>query len=112
MDSLLSVSRSIDWLIDLLVLFSLIFQDNTLDKIGSSVGVLKDMSQKIGSEITEHMVIMDDLGNSMERTDTAMGAVMKKLNKVSKMADDKTQWTVLIGLVFVLFIVILLFFVL
>ena len=48
----------------------------------------------------------------MERTDTAMGAVMKKLNKVSKMADDKTQWTVLIGLVFVLFIVILLFFVL
>ncbi|OQV23656.1 hypothetical protein BV898_02398 [Hypsibius exemplaris] len=87
-------------------------QDNTLDKIGTSVGTLKEMSQKIGSEITEHMVIMDDLGNSMEKTDTTMSYVMKKLNKVSRMADDRTQWTVLIVLVIILFIVILLFFVL
>jgi t-SNARE complex subunit (syntaxin) len=87
-------------------------QDSTLDKIGSSVGVLKDMSQKIGTEINEHLVIMDDLGNSMERTDTTMSFVMKKLNKVSRMADDKTQWTLLIVLLVILIIVILLFFVL
>ncbi|GAU88720.1 hypothetical protein RvY_01360 [Ramazzottius varieornatus] len=87
-------------------------QDETLDKIGSSVGVLKEMSQKIGTEVNEHLVIMDELGEHMERTDTTMSVVMKKLHKVSNMADDKTQWTIIIVLLVILFIVILLFFVL
>lgn len=87
-------------------------QDETLEKIGSSVGVLKGMSEKIGTEIGDHLVIMDEMGNQMDRTDSTMSVVMKKLQKVSHLSDDKSQWTVIIVLLIVLLVVLLLFFIL
>ncbi|XP_055355162.1 syntaxin-6-like [Paramacrobiotus metropolitanus] len=84
-------------------------QDDTLDKIGSSVGVLKDMSEKIGMEVSDHMVIMDDLGDKMERTDGTMTVVMRKLQKVSRLSDDRSQWWAIGVLLVILLIILILF---
>lgn len=83
-------------------------QDGQLEQIGSSVGVLKDMSSRIGGELDEQALMLDDLGNSMERTDSKMDNVMKKIAKVTHMSNDRRQCYaigVLIVLLLVLFII-------
>jgi len=83
-------------------------QDDNLERIGDSVHVLKDMSQRIGSELDEQAIMLDDLGQNMDRTHSRLDTVMKKLAKVTRMSNDKRQWYAIGILLLILFIVILL----
>jgi len=83
-------------------------QDDNLERIGDSVHVLKDMSHRIGGELDEQAIMLDDLGQGMERTHSRLDTVMKKLAKVTRMSNDKRQWYAIGILLVVLFIVILL----
>jgi len=87
-------------------------QDENLEQIGDSVHVLKDMSHRIGSELDEQAIMLDDLGHGMEHTHSRIDTVMKKLAKVTRMSNDKRQWYAIGILVVILFIVILLLIVL
>ncbi|WAR30719.1 STX6-like protein [Mya arenaria] len=47
-------------------------QDEQLDMIGSSVGVLKNMSHQIGNELEEQNRMLDDFGHEMDVTESRM----------------------------------------
>ncbi|XP_060066079.1 syntaxin-6-like [Ylistrum balloti] len=87
-------------------------QDDQLEKIGTSVGVLKNMSHQIGNELEEQNIMLDDFGHQMDTTESKMDATMKKMAKVLHMSNDKRQWCAIFVLLGVLLIVVILFMVL
>ncbi|ESO86355.1 hypothetical protein LOTGIDRAFT_129177 [Lottia gigantea] len=87
-------------------------QDDTLELIGGSVGVLKNMSHQISGELDEQNVMLDEFRHEIESTDSRLDGTMKKMAKVLHMSNDKRQWTAIIVLIVILVIILILFFVL
>ncbi|XP_063726219.1 syntaxin-6-like [Symsagittifera roscoffensis] len=83
-------------------------QDEEIDRVTTSIGVLKSMSRQIGDELDDQNEALDDLHHEMDSTSSKMDNVMKKLAKVTRLSDDKRQWTA----IFVLSITILILFLL
>jgi len=86
-------------------------QDEQLELVANSVGVLKSMSQSIGNELTEQSVIINNLGDEIENTQNKMDAVLRKMAKVTHMSNDGRQWCAIgvlgssIFAIFILFII-------
>ncbi|XP_039983828.1 syntaxin-6 [Xiphias gladius] len=87
-------------------------QDDQLELVSGTIGVLKNMSERIGMELDEQAVMLDDFSHEMDNTQSRLDNVMKKLAKVSHMNSDRRQWCAIGVLLAILFIVILLFFIL
>ncbi|XP_070687684.1 syntaxin-6 [Pempheris klunzingeri] len=87
-------------------------QDEQLELVSGTIGVLKNMSERIGMELDEQAVMLDDFGHDMDNTQSKLDNVMKKLAKVSHMTSDRRQWCAIGVLLAILFVVILLFFIL
>ncbi|XP_068999945.1 syntaxin-6 [Embiotoca jacksoni] len=87
-------------------------QDEHLELVSGTIGVLKNMSERIGMELDEQAVMLDDFGHQMDNTQSRLDNVMKKLAKVSHMTSDRRQWCAIGVLLAILFVVILLFFIL
>ncbi|KFD70257.1 hypothetical protein M514_09215 [Trichuris suis] len=66
-------------------------QDENLEKIGTSVRVLKNMSENISSELEEHAIMLDDLQQGLEDTHAKMDTVMKKVTKALNLSTDRVQ---------------------
>ncbi|KRY66526.1 GDP-fucose protein O-fucosyltransferase 1 [Trichinella pseudospiralis] len=64
-------------------------QDENLEKIGANVRVLRDMSAKIGFEIEEQSIMLDDLNADLDSTQAKMATVMNKMGKVMHMSAGK-----------------------
>ncbi|VDK77013.1 unnamed protein product [Litomosoides sigmodontis] len=84
-------------------------QDKDLEKVGDSVQLLKDMSSRIGTELEEQSIMLDELSTDMERTGMKLNEMVKKIAKVTNMNDDKRQWMAIFILSIILFIIVLLF---
>ncbi|XP_019386492.1 PREDICTED: syntaxin-6 isoform X1 [Crocodylus porosus] len=63
-------------------------QDEQLELVSGSIGVLKNMSQRIGGELEEQAVMLDDFSHELESTHSRLDNVMKKLAKVSHMTSE------------------------
>lgn len=87
-------------------------QDEQLELVSGTIGVLKNMSERIGMELDEQAVMLDDFSHEMDNTQSRLDNVMKKLAKVSHMTSDRRQWCAIGVLLAILFVVILLFFIL
>ncbi|KAM3876452.1 syntaxin-6 [Diretmus argenteus] len=87
-------------------------QDDQLELVSGTIGVLKNMSERIGMELDEQTVMLDDFSHEMDNTQSRLDNVMKKLAKVSHMTSDRRQWCAIGVLLAILFVVILLFFIL
>ncbi|XP_061490247.1 syntaxin-6 [Rhineura floridana] len=87
-------------------------QDEQLELVSGSIGVLKSMSQRIGGELDEQAVMLDDFSHELDSTQSRLDNVMKKLAKVSHMTSDRRQWCAIIILFVILLVVLSLFFVL
>nr|XP_019962876.1 PREDICTED: syntaxin-6 [Paralichthys olivaceus] len=87
-------------------------QDEQLELVSGTIGVLKNMSERIGMELDEQSVMLDDFGHEMDNTQSRLDNVMKKLAKVSHMTSDRRQWCAIGVLLAILFVVLLLFFIL
>ncbi|XP_063787228.1 syntaxin-10 [Pseudophryne corroboree] len=85
-------------------------QDAELELVSGSIRVLKDMSGRIGDELDEQAVMLDDFSQEMDNTQTRMDSVLKRLAKVSHMTSDRRQWCMIIALVVALIIVLILLF--
>ncbi|KAL8566633.1 hypothetical protein ACOMHN_049774 [Nucella lapillus] len=84
-------------------------QDDHLDMIGSSVGVLKNMSHHIGNELEDQNVLLDEFRHDVDHTETRLDHTMKKMAKVMHMSNDRRQWMAILALVIILIIIIILF---
>ncbi|KAK6178097.1 hypothetical protein SNE40_012927 [Patella caerulea] len=87
-------------------------QDDQLELIGGSVGVLKNMSRQIGGELDEQNVMLSDFRHEIETTDSRLDSTMKKMAKVLHMSNDKRQWMAIVVLIIILVVILVLFFVL
>uniref|UniRef100_G1SMD4 t-SNARE coiled-coil homology domain-containing protein n=1 Tax=Oryctolagus cuniculus TaxID=9986 RepID=G1SMD4_RABIT len=87
-------------------------QDEQLELVSGSIGVLKSMSQRIGGELEEQAVMLDGFSHELESTQSRLDNVMKKLAKVSHMTSDRRQWCAIAVLFAVLLVVLILFLVL
>nr|XP_023669089.1 syntaxin-6 [Paramormyrops kingsleyae] len=85
-------------------------QDEQLELVSGSIGVLKNMSQRIGQELDEQAVMLDDFSHEMENTQSRLDNVMKKLAKVSHMTSDRRQWCAIGILLAILFVILILFY--
>lgn len=84
-------------------------QDNQMEHVSHSVGVLKSMGQQIGNELEEQAIILDGLGHEIDQTDSKLQTVLVRVEKMLRLADDKKQTYVLIALVLMMVIVVVLF---
>uniref|UniRef100_H3C244 Syntaxin 6 n=1 Tax=Tetraodon nigroviridis TaxID=99883 RepID=H3C244_TETNG len=64
-------------------------QDEQLELVSGTIGVLKNMSERIGMELDEQAVMLDDFSHEMDNTHSKLDNVMKKLAKVSHMTSGK-----------------------
>ncbi|XP_034559794.1 syntaxin-6 [Notolabrus celidotus] len=87
-------------------------QDEHLELVSGTIGVLKNMSERIGMELDEQSVMLDDFTHEVDNSQTRLDNVMKKLAKVSHMTSDRRQWCAIGVLLAILFVVLLLFFIL
>ncbi|XP_040841268.1 syntaxin-6 isoform X2 [Ochotona curzoniae] len=87
-------------------------QDEQLELVSGSIGVLKSMSQRIGGELEEQAVMLDSFSHELESTQSRLDNVMKKLAKVSHMTSDRRQWCAIAVLFAILLVVLVLFLVL
>ncbi|XP_055021122.1 syntaxin-6 [Boleophthalmus pectinirostris] len=84
-------------------------QDEQLELVSGTIGVLKNMSERIGMELDEQAVMLDDFSHEMDNTQSRLDNVMKKLAKVSHMTSDRRQWCAIGILLGILFVIIILF---
>lgn len=87
-------------------------QDEELDRIHSTVGTLKSMSQQIGSELDDQSVMLDDLGLEMDVSESKLDATVTKIAKALHLSNDRRQWIAIGVLLVIMSIVIALFFLL
>ncbi|XP_069803970.1 syntaxin-10 [Dendropsophus ebraccatus] len=83
-------------------------QDAELELVTGSIRVLKNMSGKIGDELDEQAVMLDEFSYEMDNTQSRMDTVLKRMAKVSHMTSDRRQWCAIAALVVILFIVLIL----
>ncbi|KAI9514507.1 hypothetical protein NQZ68_032895 [Dissostichus eleginoides] len=62
-------------------------QDEQLELVSGTIGVLKNMSERIGMELDEQSVMLDDFTHEVDNTHSRLDSVMKKLAKVSHMTS-------------------------
>ncbi|XP_043209123.1 syntaxin-6-like [Amphibalanus amphitrite] len=87
-------------------------QQQQLDRIGSSVGTLRNISRQIGDEVDQQNVLVEDITHDVDSAQGKMDATMHKMAKVLRITNDRRQWTAIAVLSLILFIIILLFFIL
>uniref|UniRef100_A0A8C6UDV4 Syntaxin 10 n=1 Tax=Neogobius melanostomus TaxID=47308 RepID=A0A8C6UDV4_9GOBI len=85
-------------------------QDEQLELVSGSIRVLKDMSGRIGDELDDQAVMLEDFGDEMDQTSSRMDSVLKKLEKVSHMTSSRRQWCAIGVLVAIMVVVLILFF--
>ena len=87
-------------------------QDAELDKLQENVGLVRQIGQEIGDEIEKQSVILDELGDQVENTDTR---IVSSRRKIDEIIEKSSNWKIglFIGiLVVVLIVIIILIFVL
>ncbi|XP_040263533.1 syntaxin-6 isoform X2 [Bufo bufo] len=85
-------------------------QDEELELVSGSIGVLKNMSHRIGNELDEQAVMLDDFSHELDTAQSRMDNVLKKLAKVSHMTSDRRQWCAIVVLLALLLVVLILFY--
>ncbi|XP_028573189.2 syntaxin-10 isoform X1 [Podarcis muralis] len=81
-------------------------QDEQLELVSGSIRVLKHMSSRVGEELDEQTVMLEDFAHEMDSTHSHMDGVLKKMARVSHMASERRQWCI-IGLLLVVMVVVL-----
>ncbi|XP_066469508.1 syntaxin-10 [Tiliqua scincoides] len=85
-------------------------QDEQLELVSGSIRVLKYMSGRVGEELDEQAVMLEDFAHEMDSTHSHMDGVLKKMAGVSHMTSDRRQWCIICLLVVILVVVVVLLF--
>jgi len=87
-------------------------QDEDLDAISRATGTLKEMGVTINDELHRQQLILEEMDTEVDKTNSRLNNVMKRLNKLIDSTSDRVQWClvivltlILIGLVIIVFYV-------
>ena len=72
-------------------------QDQELDKLGAGVQRVKALAKVMNTEISEQNVILDSLEDDIDKTDSNMQSMQKKLKGMVEDAknSDRALWSVI-----------------
>lgn len=82
-------------------------QDDQLDRLGESVGRQRDLSIQMGTELDEHVGMLDDIDEGVDRHQGTLDRARKRLGTVSRRAKDNWSWLTIGILILVLVLLIL-----
>ncbi|XP_043204192.1 syntaxin-6-like isoform X1 [Amphibalanus amphitrite] len=85
-------------------------QQRHLDRIGQSVGTLRDMSQRLGTEVDDQSIMIEDITHEVDAAQGKVDTTMSRMMKVLRISNDKRQWTAIGVLSGIMLIVVLMFF--
>ncbi|CAH8583042.1 unnamed protein product [Schistosoma bovis] len=84
-------------------------QDNRLDQLGTTISNLKGMSQRIGDELGDQVVLLDDFNNEMVSTESRLDSVTKRTARLLHLNTDRRQWCAIFSLLITLIVILILF---
>ncbi|QPG75367.1 hypothetical protein FOA43_002720 [Brettanomyces nanus] len=70
----------------------IINQDQTLDHLGDSVSRQHEMSLQINGEVNDHMVLLDDLENGMDRTNVRLIRGQRNIRRFREALRERGDW--------------------
>lgn len=88
------------------------YQDERLGQLGASISTLKGMSRRIGDELEDQVVLLDDFSGEMGYTESKLDAVTKRTARLLHLSTGRRQWWAIAGLSLALLIILILFVVL
>ncbi|CAH7684737.1 hypothetical protein BY996DRAFT_6434463 [Phakopsora pachyrhizi] len=75
-------------------------QDQTLSTISGVVGVLREQANLMGREIGDQNIMLEDLDEGIDRTESRLSKANRKLNKfVDDNKNSKSSWLIIILIV-------------
>ncbi|XP_058022711.1 syntaxin-10 isoform X2 [Ahaetulla prasina] len=74
-------------------------QDEQLELVSGSISVLRHMSGRVGEELDEQTIMLEDFAQEMDSTQSGIDGVFKKMGRVSHMARERRQWCIICLLV-------------
>ena len=86
-------------------------QDKQIDRVGGTMTVLHQMGQDIGIELDEQNKLIDEIDEDMQRTDTRLTSLTKRVNKAIRNSSDRCQLICIVILVIIIVIILVMFFV-
>ncbi|KAK0123563.1 hypothetical protein ONS96_010542 [Cadophora gregata f. sp. sojae] len=82
-------------------------QDEALDRLGESIGRQRELSIQIGDELDEHVQMLDDVDQRVDRHQTSLDKARKNLGTVARKAKDNMQMTIIAILIIILVLLII-----
>ena len=72
-------------------------QDAELDQLGQGVQRVKALAKVMNNELSEQVVMLDSLEEDIDKTDSDMQSMQKKLKGLVEQAksSDKALWTII-----------------
>jgi len=77
-------------------------QDAGLDRLKDTVGNLKEIGNTISSELEEHDKIISDINTEVDKADTGLKGVVKKVNELIDKTSDGKQMCIIVVLILIL----------
>lgn len=78
-------------------------QDQTINSIAGTLTTIAQQAGLMGSEISEHNEMLDDLDHSVDRTDSKLSDAMRKMRKFVRETEEKRSgWCIAILIVVLL----------
>jgi chromosome segregation ATPase len=78
-------------------------QDEALDDISDELKTIKYIAIKIGDEMDEHNVLLDDLKDNIDNTNSRVNAANKKIDLISRISENK--YSVIIAILIIILII-------
>jgi hypothetical protein len=68
-------------------------QDRNLDMLSEAVGRQRELGLLIGDELEQHVQLIEDTDEMVDRTDTRLRHAQKRLNYVGRRVKDNSKFT-------------------
>jgi syntaxin 8 len=81
-------------------------QDEQLDRLGMSIGRQRELSMQIGNELDEHVVLLDEVEEGVDRHAAQFVRARGRLERFSKKARENWSLTIIVVLIVILVLLI------
>ncbi|KAF2003255.1 SNARE complex subunit [Amniculicola lignicola CBS 123094] len=81
-------------------------QDEQLDRLGASIGRQRELSMQIGDELDDHVMLLDEVEEGVDRHAAQFVRARGRLDRFSKKARENWSLTVIVVLIIILVLLI------
>ncbi|EOD43687.1 Snare complex subunit [Neofusicoccum parvum] len=82
-------------------------QDEQLDRLGESIGRQRELSIQIGDELEGHVMLLDEVDESVDRHQSQLDRAGKRLQRVGRRARENWSMTLIVVLIVILVLLII-----